>query len=245
MVKPLKITQDMNGTVRKTTLDLERGAVFSRIGHRPGETQDYQIRTPEGVAAARGTEMLAFRGSMEDLKPAKTTLNAGLAWARNRLLAWNPTSLGHGQMSDVANPMLAAAASGNNHFYVFVAKGTVECRVNGQIFKVISGQGSELGVTVMPPTDDAGKILQAILEILQPLNVKLEDLLIRINNHTASAADLVFYKNLIVIFFDNQLPSIVQEFEDYPNPFLDILPLARRALNQDLQPFGTNPLTPF
>jgi hypothetical protein len=52
------VAQNMEGTVRHTTIDLQKGAVFSRVGRRPGETQKYEVRTPEGVAAARGTEYL-------------------------------------------------------------------------------------------------------------------------------------------------------------------------------------------
>ena len=50
------VAQGMEGTVRHTTVDLESGTVFSRVGRRPGETQKYEVRTPQGVAAARGTE---------------------------------------------------------------------------------------------------------------------------------------------------------------------------------------------
>lgn len=56
----IQVTQGMEGTVRHTTIDLKQGGVFSRVGHRPGETQKYEVRTPEGVAAARGTEYLDF-----------------------------------------------------------------------------------------------------------------------------------------------------------------------------------------
>jgi hypothetical protein len=52
------VAQNMEGTVRHTTVDLKKGAVFSRVGKRPGETQNYEVRTPDGVAAARGTEYL-------------------------------------------------------------------------------------------------------------------------------------------------------------------------------------------
>lgn len=52
----MTVTQGMEGTVRHTLIDLKKGAVFSRVGKRPGETQKYEVQTPEGVAAARGTE---------------------------------------------------------------------------------------------------------------------------------------------------------------------------------------------
>ncbi len=50
------VTQQVVGTERQTTVNLQKGAVFSRVGHRDGETQKYQVQTPEGVAAARGTQ---------------------------------------------------------------------------------------------------------------------------------------------------------------------------------------------
>ena len=50
----MQVNMQMAGSVRNTTIDLQKGAVFSRIGKRPGETQNYQVSTPEGVAAARG-----------------------------------------------------------------------------------------------------------------------------------------------------------------------------------------------
>jgi len=52
----VQVTQQMDGSVRKTVIALRRGTVFSRVGHRSGERQDYQVQSPEGVAMAKGTE---------------------------------------------------------------------------------------------------------------------------------------------------------------------------------------------
>jgi hypothetical protein len=52
----VQITQQLNGSVRKTVVALRDGTVFSRVGHRAGETQNYQVQSPEGVAMAKGTE---------------------------------------------------------------------------------------------------------------------------------------------------------------------------------------------
>jgi len=49
------VTQNLDGTVRKTRIDLHKGSVFSRVGRRTGETEDYKVHTPQGVAAAHGT----------------------------------------------------------------------------------------------------------------------------------------------------------------------------------------------
>jgi hypothetical protein len=51
------VTQNFNGSLRKTDVNLTKGTVFCRVGKRAGEKQDYEVRTPQGVAAARGTEL--------------------------------------------------------------------------------------------------------------------------------------------------------------------------------------------
>jgi len=50
------VSQNLSGGVRKTTVDLHQGTVFSRVGRRAGEIEDYKVHTPQGVAAAHGTE---------------------------------------------------------------------------------------------------------------------------------------------------------------------------------------------
>jgi hypothetical protein len=59
----VKVSERMNGTVRHTSLNIEKGTVFSRVGRRPGETQNYEVQTPQGVAAARGTEFADHLGN--------------------------------------------------------------------------------------------------------------------------------------------------------------------------------------
>jgi hypothetical protein len=51
------ITHHLEGSVRYTMIDLHRGTAFSRIGRRDGETQHYEVHTPEGTAIAKGTEI--------------------------------------------------------------------------------------------------------------------------------------------------------------------------------------------
>jgi len=218
-----QVTQHVNGATRNTMIDLHQGTVFSRVGHRPGETQDYEVRTPEGVAAARGTEFADHRG--------------------------------HG------------------HHYVFVAKNEVDEVVNGQVIRRLTGIGGDVDKGAMPPADDVDKVFQEIMEALQPFNSKLHGVIDRINDGTATAADRTFYNNLKNTFFeefgpifpydpnhpnDYLLPitsdtgmggsvhgGIVDPFDyENPNP-LDLLPGFRRSVDQDLVPFGTNPLTPF
>jgi hypothetical protein len=50
------LRQTIESGKRSTTIDLRDGTVFSRVGRRPGEQQEFQVRTPLGIAAARGTD---------------------------------------------------------------------------------------------------------------------------------------------------------------------------------------------
>ncbi|MCE0498986.1 MAG: FecR domain-containing protein [Methylacidiphilales bacterium] len=52
----VSITHNLDGAVRHTKIDLREGTVFSRVGRRAGEKEDYSVSTPEGIAAARGTD---------------------------------------------------------------------------------------------------------------------------------------------------------------------------------------------
>jgi len=50
------ITSKLEGGVRTTLIDLQEGIVFNKVGQRDGEKQDYRVKSPVGVAAARGTD---------------------------------------------------------------------------------------------------------------------------------------------------------------------------------------------
>ncbi|MCE0484145.1 MAG: FecR domain-containing protein [Methylacidiphilales bacterium] len=245
----LKVSQSLHDSVRRTTIDLTHGAVFSRIGHRPGETQDYEVHTPEGVAAARGTEMLTYRGDPSSID-SPTTMNGKVS--SDRLIAWSPVSLEHGVLSDVANPLLHAAAFGHNSLYVYVAKGSVQVSINGATYTVVSGGGGTIGSTVVPAAPDAhtAEVLNRILEILQPFNTELTQILADINNGTATPEELTLYNELEITGntlhgFIGDLTNQSNTFEDYPNLFNgDGIPNARRGEDQDLFPFHRHPLTP-
>ncbi len=221
----VKITEHLNGSTRNTMIDLKQGTVFSRVGRRPGETQDYEVRTPEGVAAARGTEFADYRA--------------------------------------------------NGRHFVFVAKGVVdELDANGNVIATLNGINGEVGKGSMPPSaGDLDQVFQQIMEALQPFNLKLKGVIDRINGGTASDRDIAFYNILKNTFFEDFGPIFPYD-PDHPNDFLlpitsnygyedavhspvlgpqdyqdpDLLDLvlrARRAVDQDLVPFGTNPLTPY
>lgn len=53
------VQQTLTPQLRSTEVDLRSGAVFSKVGLRPGEKQDYQVHTPFGVAAAKGTDFVS------------------------------------------------------------------------------------------------------------------------------------------------------------------------------------------
>ena len=52
----IEVTQQLDGSLRKTVVDLHDGTIFSRVGHRAGETQHYEVDTPQGISVAKGTE---------------------------------------------------------------------------------------------------------------------------------------------------------------------------------------------
>lgn len=52
------VEQTITPELRSTRIDLKAGTVFSKVGLRKGEKQDYQVHTPFGVAAARGTDFV-------------------------------------------------------------------------------------------------------------------------------------------------------------------------------------------
>ncbi|MCE0484307.1 MAG: FecR family protein [Methylacidiphilales bacterium] len=52
------VQQTVTEASRSTEVDLTKGAVFSKVGQRIGEKEDYQVKTEFGVAAARGTDFV-------------------------------------------------------------------------------------------------------------------------------------------------------------------------------------------
>ena len=53
------VQQTVTPQIRTTEVDLTVGAVFSKVGQRVGEKEDYKVKTPFGVAAARGTDFVS------------------------------------------------------------------------------------------------------------------------------------------------------------------------------------------
>lgn len=87
------VQQTYTPQLRTTEIDLTAGAVFSKVGKRIGEKQDYKVHTPFGVAAARGTDFVTVclparvdvwiaQGTVEltqpDGKPVGTVTSEGI-----------------------------------------------------------------------------------------------------------------------------------------------------------------------
>jgi hypothetical protein len=102
----LVVTQTLANSVRTDVINLHHGAVFSRIGHRDGETENYSVVTPEGTSDSGARDMLAYRGTAAELRGGISTTRAGLVLDERNLLAWNPAP-SHGLITTI----LAAISS--------------------------------------------------------------------------------------------------------------------------------------
>jgi hypothetical protein len=185
------VVQNMEGTVRHTTVDLESGTVFSRVGRRPGETQKYEVRTPQGVAAARGTEY--------------------------------------------------ADTLRNHIHFVFVNKGTVDLFVGGKLVGTVTGVNGTIGKDAMgeprPSQEEMDRVLNEVLEELQPFNVTTIQALFDYESGHATPEEIALlrselYGSLVV---DDDVP--------YYNPALGAgMPVALHDLflPQDVFPFKTH-----
>jgi hypothetical protein len=208
----VSVTQSLRGVVRHTNINLREGTVFSRVGRRSGEKEDYQVSTPEGVAAARGTEFADHR-------------------SRDR--------------------------SGHYHHYVFVVKGIVALIVNGNTFKIIAGNGQEVGMGSVPPTQDEKSVLMQLLQILQQFNVDLNAILDKLNGGPGglTAAEIQYYNTQLAqsIYLIDELNQLIVGPTGIPTPYdylttqqlRGIIPPVRNAVNQELEPYGTQPVTPY
>lgn len=51
-----KFNNRFSDGLQKSTVDLSRGTVFTKVGSKSGTRQDFKVRTPVGIAAAKGTD---------------------------------------------------------------------------------------------------------------------------------------------------------------------------------------------
>jgi hypothetical protein len=246
----LTINQEYDGSTRKDFVDLRTGAVFSRVGKHDGEVEDYQVRTPEGSTAAETPNMLAFRGTADDIPALRTAMNSGLLSDPRQLLAWNPTSLGAGLLSDVVDPVLGSLKVGGGG-----SPSTVFYYANGQTVNITTIQAQAQAVQKTnghnsPNANDPNTILQGIMMTIAPFNSKLATLLNDINGGKATAGELKFYRNLIVLFFQQQVPGIANGLiNTYKRsntlPATAGITATQLALLNDLRLFDVEPATSF
>jgi len=304
----LTVSQTLAGPVRTNVINLRAGAVFSRIGHRDGETENYSIITPEGITnGAEANDMMAFRGTPDD---AGSNGLARLDIDTRTLLAWDPAPA-RGLISDVPGWNLSAIdskdkdtdkggkdsgkndpkggqnndskgnqkddarndkggqkGSPNTYFYYCQGGGNVQSdNVRHEVF--CSGDhdgrgndgrgGNNWGGTNWGGGDDhhgnkggghdhqecqPQKVLQQILETLQPYNCKLKQVIDDINSGTATKAEQKFYKKLTTVFFCIQEPGIVDQFEHNRKKFDKNIDIYSKILCQDLREFRWPCLTP-
>lgn len=57
----VEINQVLTSGKRKTIVDLHTGFIFSKVGKRAGEVQDFKVRTTLGVASAVGTDFVTVK----------------------------------------------------------------------------------------------------------------------------------------------------------------------------------------
>jgi len=265
----LAVTQTLAGPVRTDVIRLQRGAVFSRIGHREGETENYSVATPEGTTSNETTDMLAFRGTPADLRH-EPNAQTQVFHELSHLYAWNP-AVEKGLISDVpflnmgmddkgshdnqgnqggpphqGNPGGQQGQGGQNqdtYFYYCngsgqqVYSGNIPCQVYGN-----QQGGNQRGAP--PGNNQTQYVLEQILETLQPYNTKLTAVLANINTGTGTTAEQEFYHNLVTVFFCEQEPGIVQQFEQDKKSFNLHTDAYNNVLDQDLQEFGFPSLTP-
>jgi len=237
----LTVTQSLDGAVRKTLIALERGPVFSRVGQRDGETQDFKIQTPEGTTSAETAEMLSFRGTLADVQNGTATaMNSGLILDRKQLLAWNPTSLNGNHISDIVDPMFTVSPNPLSTYYFYLKSGANISLANIEYLYFP-------GTSVTP--SNATKILENVLVALQPFNYKLQAVVFRINSGIATKYDLVYFQNLSSIYLNTQLPNLLSAVglsgQPLPKNLQNLFMGASLLINQVLAPFITPSLTPF
>lgn len=104
------INQSVSNNKRDTLIDLKNGVVFANVGRKPGETQDFKVKTPAGVAAAKGT---AFVVKAEGNHLFVATLN-GQVITTDNMGNFIGNSTGTNGTPGVVNSDPAASASQNS-----------------------------------------------------------------------------------------------------------------------------------
>jgi hypothetical protein len=241
----LTVTQTLLDSVRNDVIQLQSGAVFSRIGHLPGETENYSVVTPEGTLQPTTSDMLTYRGTPSELREINATTRSGLDLT-TRLVAWDPAP-SRGLISDVPSWNLGISKSPEKagyNTYAYCPYGDGPNLSGNIVQQVLTCTGGGAGANAGGTNAEPQFVLQKILETLQPFNKKLQGVLNAINDGNATTAQTDFYQKLTTVFFDVQEPCIIDQFDQNPKQFDHNEDRYRRILRQDLQEFGTPPLTP-
>ena len=240
----LVVTQAVSGSIRTDVINLHAGAVFSRVGHRDGETENYSVCTPEGTSDPGVSDMLAFRGTPADLRNISTA-RTRLALDPTHLFAWDPAPA-HGLISDVASSDMGILTPIGNilstYFYYTGFAGGFRQTLNAS--QIRTEVLTNLVPNAEPSQSEPDYVLQAILLTLQPFNVKLNQLLNAINKGTETAAQLKYYHCLVTVFFDDQAPGVINDILNRPRGYTRQLDIDSAMLWQDLREFNMNCLTP-
>jgi hypothetical protein len=238
----LTVTQTLSGSTRTDTIDLRKGAVFGRIGQRDGEVQNYTIRTPEGVTSGNYANLLAFRGTPDDIPSVRSAMNSGRLIDLHHLFAWNPMTFGRNLVSDVIDPMLAVGGPGATSSVFFYANNSSLSVTQVKSEALSSAKTSGEATNAASPNT----ILQGILTTVLPFNQKLDTLLTLVDSGKATKGELAFYHNLIGVFFNVQVPSIASNIKGVSaDPTGAGITATRLALLRDLIPFSLPAATPF
>jgi len=208
-----KVSQKIQGSTRQSNVDLKVGTLFSRVGHRPGEAQDFQVHTPEGVAAARGT---SFSVTVTTTGGHEVTICA--------------TQEGVVTLTDSSN---------------------------GRVITITPLNSGQVSIGSVPglPISTLRDIFIAFMTELQQFNTNM---LAIAANPNPTAAEQAYYSNNFGFdsntqFYDVNAGSLAilflnpsdTNFMDRTNAINYVIPGARRAMNQQLEPFGNVPVTPF
>jgi hypothetical protein len=111
----IKVTQQVSDSLRKTVIALQEGTVFNRVGHHDGETQSYQVETPEGVAVAKGTE---FADSLTDGHHYVFVVKGIVAMIMNGIQTGTLSAL----TNSLASGSMPPASNGNNILFSILTR---------------------------------------------------------------------------------------------------------------------------
>ncbi|PAW77074.1 MAG: hypothetical protein B9S32_12385 [Verrucomicrobia bacterium Tous-C9LFEB] len=104
------INQTVANNKRETLIDLKNGVVFANVGRKPGETQDFKVKTPSGVAAAKGTAFVV-KAQGNQLFVATLAGQTGVTDSNGNFIG-NSTPTGSGSPGIVTNQP-GSTAQGN------------------------------------------------------------------------------------------------------------------------------------